>query len=142
MMLKLGGVKVRVDSIKIEELKSTANERALNEGYVYAIKGIKIEDLKIFEFKNENGTAEYIIADNFNNAVGFYILAVGEDKIENYEISEIKRWNDLHIGDGEDINALRLKYISECYPNGYTNPSYINFHDILRDKYKKFLIDG
>ena len=133
---------MRVDSIKIEELKSTAQERALNEGYIYATKGIKIEDLKIFEFKNENGTVEYIIADNFNNAVGFYILAVGKDEIKDYDISEIKRWNNLHIEDGEDTNILLLKYIRKCYPNGYTNPSYINFNDVLRDKYKKFLIDG
>ena len=106
------------------------------------VDSIKIEDLKIFEVKNETGPVEYIIADNINNAVGFYILAVGEEKIEDYEILEIKRWNNLHIEDGEDTNILLLKYISKCYPNGYTNPSYINFHDILRDKYKKFLIDG
>ena len=106
------------------------------------VDSIKIEDLKIFEFKNEDGTVEYIIADDFNNAVDFYILAIGEDEIEDYEISEIKRWGNLHIEDGEDTNTLILKYISKCYPNGYTSPSYINFHDILRDKYKKFLIDG
>ena len=133
---------MRVDSVKIKELKSTAHERVLNERHIYAAKGIKIEDLKIFEFKNENGTVEYIIADNFNNAVGFYILAVGEDEIEDYEISEVKRWNNVNIEDGDDTNILRLKYISKCYPNGYTKPSYINFHDVLRDKYKKFLIDG
>lgn len=133
---------MRVDSIKIEELKSIAHQSALTEGYIYATKGIKTEDLKIFEFKNDNGAVEYIIADNFNNAVGFYMLAVGEDGIKDYEVSDVERWNKTHIDDEEDDNILLLKYISKCYPNGYTNPSYINFHDVLRDKYKKFLIDG
>ena len=105
------------------------------------VDSIKNEDLKIFEFKNENGTVEYIIADNFNNAVGFYKLTVGEAEIKAYQVSEIKRWSNLHIEDEEDTNALLLKYISKCYPNGYSDPSYINFNDVLRDKYKKFLID-
>ena len=107
-----------------------------------SIDNVKIEELKIFEFKNKNSEVEYIVADSFDNAVGFYMVAVGEDEIENYEVSEVKRWDKLHIEEGEDTNVLLLKYISKCYPNGYSDPSYINFNDVLRDKYKKFLIDG
>lgn len=39
---------MKVNNSKINELKETSAERALNEGYILATEGIKVEDLKLF----------------------------------------------------------------------------------------------
>lgn len=118
---------MKVDDLKIKELKRTAHERALDEGYTIATIGIEVEDLKLFTF--ENGEIDYIIADNLDNAIGFYIGMVGEEETKECEIIEIKDWHNLRSRE-EDNNELFenttfLQSIKKQCFNGYSNPIYI-----------------
>ncbi|KGO12194.1 hypothetical protein NZ45_19145 [Clostridium botulinum] len=118
---------MKINDFKIQELKNTSVERALNEGYILATKGIKVEDLKVFQF--ENGERDYIVADNLDNAIGFYISIVGEEETKMCEVSEIKDWFNLGLReeqeDGTYKNTTFLESAKEVYINGYNNPIYI-----------------
>lgn len=118
---------MRINDIKIQELKDTAKERALSEGYILAIQGIKTEDLKVFVF--DNGERDFIVADNIDNAIGFYIGVVGEDQVKECEITEIKDWHNIGVREEQDDGSFKestfLESAKEVYVNGYTNPIYI-----------------
>lgn len=118
---------MKINDIKVQELKDTAMERALNEGYILATQGIKTEDLKAFEF--DNGEQDFIIADNINNAIGFYIGIVGEEQVKECEITEIKDWHNIGVREEQDDGSFKettfLKSTKEVYVNGYSNPIYI-----------------
>lgn len=118
---------MRINDIKIQELKDTAKERALSEGYILAAQGIKTEDLKVFVF--DNGERDFIVADNIDNAIGFYIGVVGEDQVKECEITEIKDWHNIGVREEQDDGSFKestfLESAKEVYVNGYTNPIYI-----------------
>jgi hypothetical protein len=118
---------MRINDIKIQELKDTAKERALSEGYILATQGIKTEDLKVFVF--DNGERDFIVADNIDNAIGFYIGVVGEDQVKECEITEIKDWHNIGVREEQDDGSFKestfLESAKEVYVNGYTNPIYI-----------------
>lgn len=118
---------MKVTDWKIQELKNTSVERALSEGYMLATQGIKVEDLKLFEF--ENGEKDYIIADNLDSAIGFYINMVGEEEAKLCEVTEIKKWFNLALKKEQDNgtfeNTTFLKSVKEECINGYKNPIYI-----------------
>lgn len=119
--------KMKINDIKIKELKDTSIERALNESYIIATQGIKTEDLKVFEF--DNGEKDFIVADNLDNAIGFYVGIVGENEVKECEITEIKDWHNIGVKEEQDEGSFKettfLESAKEVYINGYTNPIYI-----------------
>ena len=118
---------MKINDFKIQELKDTARERALNEGYTLATQGIKAEDLKAFKF--ENGEEDCIVADNLDNAVGFYIEMVGEDEAKDCEVIEIEDWHNIRLKEEQDDGSFKettfLESVKEVCVNGYSNPIYI-----------------
>ena len=85
---------MKVNNSKINELKETSAERALNEGYILATEGIKVEDLKLFQF--ENGESDFIIADNLDNAIGCYIEMVGKMKLNTMKYQRFQTGITYH----------------------------------------------
>lgn len=109
---------MQVTDSKIQELKNTS---------ILAAQDIKIENLKLFQF--ENGEKDYIIADNLDNAISFYISMVGEEETKLCEVTEIKEWFNLMLKEEQDNgtfkNSTFLDSVKETCINGYSNPFYI-----------------
>lgn len=118
---------MRIDDKKIEELIRTSHERALSEGYTIATIGIKIEDLKLFEF--EDGEKDYILADNMDNAIGFYVGMVGREQAKECEVTEIIDWHNMKMKYEDENENMKestmLEVAKNDYTNWYSNPIYI-----------------
>lgn len=118
---------MKIDDKKIDELIRTSHERALNEGYVIATIGIKIEDLKLFKF--EDREKNYILADNIDNAIGFYVEMVGKEQAKECKVIEIKDWHDMKMKYEDESGNMKkstmLEAVKDSYTNCYSNPIYI-----------------
>lgn len=127
VLVKDGQLVTRITDEKIERLKTTAKERALNEAHDLAINPLKLEDLKLFAFDDDETT--YVIADNMDNAIGFCILEIGEDAAKDCIVTEIDDWHQRKLctytdenDSSKDKHTTFLDIVKEYYSDGYLNP--------------------
>lgn len=94
---------------------------------------MKIEDLKVFTFKNDE--VDYVIAKDLDEAKEYYATdVVGFDEINEFEITEFNNWHDREMyietdkqqGNGTYLKKEKmLKVAKEMYGSGYNGATII-----------------